>query len=156
MNFGNVAASFSASARPVAPFLEGFATVLSNEATKQLSSIPGQNAAMNLALAQSGLSELGATERQRLSLQAQKDVLNAQLADKALDRRSANRAAMLRMAGQVFGSSLPALTPGAASVDPFAAVTSMENLFSQLDQRRAARMSGSRGVATNALTKLFG
>ena len=156
MSFGEVAANFAASARPAAPFLDGFATVLSNDATRLLSSIPGQNAAMDLALAQSGLSELGATERQRLSLQAQKDVLNAQLADKALDRRSANRAAVLRMAGQVFGNALPALMPGTSSVDPFAAVTSMESVFSQLNQRRAERMSGSRGVATNALTKLFG
>lgn len=153
MTFGQVAANFAATAKPVAPMLDGFEAVLSNEATKQLSQIPLQNAAMNLALAQSGLTQVGAMAQQRLLL----DLERERLADNVQQRRSARRSDALRMAGQLFSSALPALGGGgaAAAVNPFGLMTSMDGLWAAQAQSRATRSAGSRGVAASALSSLF-
>jgi hypothetical protein len=129
----SVASTYLASFQPVRPMLEGFGNVLSTDAAALLSSIPAQNAAMELALGKQALAEAGANRRQQMSIDAQL----AQLED-------ARKLGALRMAGSLFGLG-GGVGGGLATADPL-------QLKTGVDQLMAARRAqvASRGLRSNA------
>lgn len=129
----SVASTYLASFQPVRPMLDGFGNVLSTDAAALLSSIPAQNAAMELALGKQALAEVGANRRQQMSIDTQLAQLEATRKQNAL-----------RMAGSLFGMG-GGVGGGLATVDPL-------QLKAGVDQLNAARRANlaSRGIRSGA------
>ena len=138
----NVAANYLASFQPVRPVLDGFGLALSTQATDRLAAIPEQNAAMEVALGQRALAELGANRRQQMSLDAQQ----AQLDD---DRQRA----ALRMAGEIFGMG-GGVSPGLQVSDPLQLKAAWDATMRQRQADLASRSLRGNAYLSQALENL--
>lgn len=156
----DVAAAWAASApRAAMPSADAFGLILSNDATRQLEAVRAQNAAAALALTQTGLQELGATKRQRLALDSERELLEAQIAENARGRRSDRRSSALQFAGTVFANALPALTQAVKpepGIDALALSRSLEGLAAEEASRRAARTNRSTTFLSGMLKSMLG
>lgn len=144
----DVASNYAAAFRPQGPFLDGFNLALSSSGADLLSAIPSQNAAMDLALAQATLPELGATARQRL-------VTEAELRNADLTRRSNRRSSALSMLSSILGSGLGQQIASSGRTNPYDSLSSMNTFLDSERQRRSQRTTGSRSTVGSALQQLF-
>ena len=156
----DVASAWAASApRPTQPSADVFGLLLSNEATRQLEAVRRQNAEVGLALAQTGLAEIGSTQRQRMSLDAQQQIIAAQIAENAQSRRSQRRGQAMQFAGTALANALPALTQSVApvaGVDPLALSRSVDGVLAEERARREARGGRASTFAAGILKSLYG
>lgn len=141
------AESYLASFRPVTP-VPGFETVLSNIGTQALGKIPGENAALQAALASTALREAGGIER----LQRNLDAISA---ENELTRSSNRKSGALRMAGELLAFSMPGTTQaGVPTSDPLALVTALGNFSQGQRQRRRSDTVRSNLFASKLLEGL--
>lgn len=151
MSFSSVAANYAASFQPRtnADLVAGFRP--SELGAQVFGDVPARNAAMMQAMAAAGLEQFGASQRQKMALDTQKYATDAQLRDNLLNRQANRRSEMMRMAGTVLASSLPALSAQGAmqAVDPLGMVLGMNDFLArqQLDRQRRMRSSTNSLVA---------
>lgn len=154
MSFGQVAASLASSWRPVA-LPDTFDSVRSTEAAQLLGVIPSQNAAQQWQMANNTLTAAGELKRQQMMIDAQAQLLDAELADRGNARRLTRRDSLLRMAGDLLvrNALQPQSSPFTAP-NPLDAVTAMNSFFAQQRADLASRSAGSRAFAATALPSL--
>lgn len=139
---GGIAASYLASFRPVAP-VEGFSDVLSNTAVNTLSLIPFKNMELSGELAKAAITERGATNRQKM-------VLDAQGQQNDITRRLNRRTAALQLAGQMFGMGGSDI----ATADPLQLKEAVDSLLSSSRARRQRSLERPYAAAAAALQSL--
>lgn len=127
------------------PFLgvPGYGNVKDTSMTEALTRANLENASIGLAMAQQGVTELGATERQQR-------VLDATSRENELTRRANRRAGVGRMAGQLLAGGAGLTLPAIQATDPLALYQRMDQFLGYQSGRRAERAVSSRGYAAAA------
>lgn len=146
----DVASNYAATFRPQEPVLAGFNLALSSSGSDLLSGIPAQNAAIDSALAQAALGQIGASARQRLTT-------DAELRLEEQTRRSNRRASAMKMLSSILEGGSGLLQPPASRgrVDPYSTLTGVNNYLDLEASQRTGDTARSNAMMQNTLKQLF-